>query len=425
MKKNIKSIKGMNDYIDKKLHLYNYVIEICKNILNKYCYKEIKTPIIEQTDLFKISIGNNTDIIDQEMYSFYDKGGKHLTLRPEGTSGCIRSVIEHNLLYKDKIQKLWYFGPMYRHENTQKGRYREFHQFGVESIGTNSIYIELEIILITIKIWNVLGVSRHLKLEINSIGSIKEREIYKNKLNTFLDSKHNYIKKYYKKNYKKNPLRLFESKNSNIKKVLKLAPLLHKNLSKKTLLRFKHLCNVLKKFKIKYYINKNLVRGLSYYNDTVFEWKNLSLNKKNTVCAGGRYDKLAYILNGKKIPSFGFAIGIERLIILINNLKKNKTKKTTIDIEIIFLDNETILESISISEKIRKKFPTLKIFINFSNERTKKKLKKSYENKVKMVLFIGKQEIEYKCYSIKNLKNKEQKQCTYKELIKEISKLFF
>ncbi|WP_343183855.1 histidine--tRNA ligase [Buchnera aphidicola (Ceratovacuna keduensis)] len=424
MKKNIKSIKGMNDYIDNKLFLYNYLIKVCKSILKKYCYEEIKTPIIESTELFKMSIGNNTDIIEKEMYSFIDKNNKEITLRPEGTSGCMRSIIENNLLYKNKTQKLWYFGQMFRHENTQKGRYREFHQFGVETIGIKDIYIELEIILITRKIWKFLGILNYLNLEINSIGSKKDRKKYKKKLNNFLKDKKNIIKKYYKKNYKKNPFRLFESNNYYIKKMLKNSPKLFDNLSKKSLLRFKNLTNYLKKFKVKYYINKNLVRGLNYYNDTVFEWKNKKLKSQQTICAGGRYDKLSYSLNNECIPAFGFAIGIERLMILMNMLKKNNLNKNIIDIEIISLEKKSILKSLMISEKIRKKFPKLKIFLNLSNEKLKKKLSKSNKNNVKTILFIGKKEIKNNYYTFKNLNNKIQKKYCYKNLIKKIHNLF-
>ncbi|WP_343154565.1 histidine--tRNA ligase [Buchnera aphidicola (Pseudoregma panicola)] len=424
MKKIIKSIKGMNDYTGEKLFLYNYLIKVCKNILKKYCYKEIKTPIIENTKLFEKSIGNNTDIIEKEMYSFLDKNNKKITLRPEGTSGCMRSIIENNLLYINKTQKLWYFGQMFRHENTQRGRYREFHQFGVETIGIKDIYIELETILITIKIWKFLGILNFLNLEINSIGSVKERKKYKKKLNNFLEDKKNIIKKHYKKNYKKNPFRLFESNNYYIKKMLKNSPKLFDSLSKKSLLRFQNLENCLKKFKIKYYINKNLVRGLNYYNDTVFEWKNKMLKTQQTICAGGRYDKLSYSLNKKCIPAFGFAIGIERLIILMDILKKNNFNKNIIDIEIIYLEKIAILKSLIISEKIRKKFPKLKIFVNFSSEKIKKKLRKSNKNKVKTILFIGNEEIKNNYYTLKNLKNKTQKKYCYKNLIKKIYNLF-
>ncbi|BGI51427.1 MAG: histidine--tRNA ligase [Buchnera aphidicola (Ceratovacuna japonica)] len=424
MKKKIQSIKGMNDYLENKLFLYNYLINTCKKILKKYCYKEIKTPIVENTELFKKTIGYNTDIIEKEMYSFVDKSKKKITLRPEGTSGCMRSIIENNLLYKNKVQKLWYFGQMFRHENTQKGRYREFHQFGVEAIGIKNIYIELESILITVKIWKYLGILNYLKLEINSIGSEKEREKYKKKLSYFLKDKKKVINKFYKKNYKKNPFRLFDSNNYNIKKILINAPILFDNLGKKSILRFKTFCNCLKKLKIKYYINKNLVRGLDYYNDTVFEWKNKKLKTQQTICAGGRYDKLSYLLNKKYIPAFGFAIGIERLMILTNMLNNNNFDKNSIDIEIIFLKKKDILKTLKISEKIRKKFPKLKIFINFSNEKLKKKLSKSNKNNVKIILFIGKKEIKNNYYTLKILKNKIQKKYSYKNLIKKINSFF-
>ncbi|WP_343189755.1 histidine--tRNA ligase [Buchnera aphidicola] len=424
MKKNIKSIKGMNDYIGNELLLYNNIVKICKKILKKHCYEEIKTPVLEHTELFKISIGNNTDIIEKETYSFIDRSKKNVTLRPEGTSGCIRSIIEHNLLYKKKIQKLWYLGSMFRHENTQKGRYREFNQFGIEIVGINNIYIELETILITKKIWENLGILNCLNLEINSIGSIFERKTYIKKFKYFLNDKKKTIEKYYNKNYKKNPFRLFDSKNINIKKILKDAPLLYNSLNEKTLLRFKNLCNILKKFNIKYKINKQLVRGLNYYNDTVFEWKNKKLNTQHTICAGGRYDKLSYLLNKRNIFAFGCAIGIDRLMLLKKYFKKNILKKNTIDIEIIPLEKKMLLKAIKISEKIRKKFPKLSIMTNFSNERLKKKLKKSNINKVKFIILIGKEEIKNKYYTLKNLTKNSQYKYSYKNLIDKINHLF-
>ncbi|WP_343188024.1 histidine--tRNA ligase [Buchnera aphidicola (Ceratoglyphina bambusae)] len=424
MTKIIKLVKGTHDYLGKDIYLLNYLIKTCKNVLKKYCYNEIITPIIEQTKLFKLSIGNNTDIIDKEMYSFLDKHKNEITLRPEGTSGCIRLIIEKNLLYNNKIQKLWYFGPMFRYENTQKGRYRQFNQLGVEVIGIKSIYIEVEIILITIKIWKSIGILKNLRLEINSIGSLKDRFKYKKKLNHYLKNKKKIINKYYNKNYKKNPFRLLESNNLYIKKILKKAPSLYDYLNKKSLLKFKELCKILNKFKIKFHINKNLIRGLNYYNDTVFEWKNNKINSQSTICAGGRYDNLISMLGGKNSYSFGFAIGIERLMILIKSLKEKKVKKRLIDIEIIFLEKEAILKSINLSEKVRKIFPKLKILVNFCNEKLKKKLSKSSKNNVKVVLIIGKNEIKNKFFTFKNLEKNKQKEYSYKKLIKKISNTF-
>jgi len=421
--KKINSIRGMHDYFCEDLEIWNKLEKIFKKILNSYSYEEIKLPILEKTEIFQRVIGNVTDIIEKEMYSFLDKRKNSLTLRPEGTVGCVRAIIQNNLLTKKNL-KFWYLGPMFRYERPQKGRYRQFYQLGAEVFGISTIYIDLEIILLTNRLWKMLGINLDVYLEINSIGSQSDRMKYQNKLLSFLKKNESFLDEESKNRLYTHPLRILDSKNLYIQNILKKAPLLIDYINKNSLNQFNNLCYLINLCGIKYKHNPNLIRGLDYYNDTVFEWKTDKLGSQNTICAGGRYNSLVEELGGPKTSAIGFAIGVERLILLIKYLNIFSVKSEKINIYIIFIGEENKIHAINLSEDIRNIYPELKIFVNFSNFNLSKKIKHAVESLSRIAILIGTKEIKKKCYLLKELQTEKEFYLLKDELIKKINNIF-
>ena len=317
MAKNIQAIRGMNDYLPGETAIWQRIEGTLKNVLGSYGYSEIRLPIVEQTPLFKRAIGEVTDVVEKEMYTFEDRNGDSLTLRPEGTAGCVRAGIEHGLLYNQE-QRLWYIGPMFRHERPQKGRYRQFHQLGCEVFGLQGPDIDAELIMLTARWWRALGISEHVTLELNSIGSLEARANYRDALVAFLEQYKDKLDEDCKRRMYTNPLRVLDSKNPEVQALLNDAPALGDYLDEESREHFAGLCKLLESAGIAYTVNQRLVRGLDYYNRTVFEWVTNSLGSQGTVCAGGRYDGLIEELGGKHLPSLGFAMGMERLLMVMD-----------------------------------------------------------------------------------------------------------
>ncbi|CAL4042729.1 Histidine--tRNA ligase [Buchnera aphidicola (Takecallis arundicolens)] len=388
------SIKGMHDYLPEQTILWNKIEDIFKKILHNYGYCEIKLPILEKTILFKASIGEMTDIIGKEMYSFHDKNNLSITLRPEATTSCVRSIIQNKLIYHKK-QKLWYYGPMFRYERPQKGRYRQFYQFGLETFGFFELDIEFELIILVNKFWKALGISRFLTLEINSIGLLSERNAYQMELRNFLKTYESYLDNICIRQLNKNPLRILDSKNKNIQKILLKAPNLIDFVNTKSRLRFEKLCNLLSNFNIPYTINYKLIRGLDYYNDTVFEWKTNYIGSQNAICAGGRYDTLVKRLLGPDTPAAGLAIGMDRLILLIQSLNLFSQKNIETDIHIFFSNKSIKNRAIFLSEEIRNEFPKLKILLEFQSKKINTIFKNIKKYFTKIILFIQSENIIY------------------------------
>lgn len=420
----IKSIKGVHDCLPSNVLIWNHIKNVISTILNSYCFNEIKLPILEETRLFQRAIGKNTDVIEKEMYSFVDKNGKSLTLRPEGTIGCVRSIIEHSLLHTIKEQKLWYYGAMFRHEKPQKGRYRQFHQIGVEVFGLKDPEIELELIMLTKRFWKLLNISKYLVLEINTIGSVKERFTYEQSLRNFLKKNISYLDEESLVRLNNNTLRILDSKNIIIKELLKTAPILQSYLNNKSINNFEKFLKLMDYMGIKYIINQNLVRGLDYYNDIVFEWKSNALGTQNAICAGGRYDSLVKQLGGTDVPAVGFAIGIDRLLLLMTILKKSPSFINVIDVEIFFLEEDLKIEAIKLAEEVRTAFKKLKIQVDFLCGNIKKRFKRANKLNVSIVLIIGNTEINTKSVTIKVLKNNYQERVPRTKIIKKLSHLF-
>ena len=312
MNKSIHSIRGMNDLLPEISQSWQSVESVIREVVNLYGYHEIRTPVLERTELFSRSIGEQTDIVEKEMYSFVDNNGDNLTLRPEATAGCVRAGIEHGLLYR-RAQRLWYLGPMFRHERPQKGRYRQFHQFGIEALGWSGPDVDAEIISLGARLWKRLGIEK-IKLEINTLGSPENRRRYVTALREFFESRRDELDKSSQQRLTRSPLRILDSKDSETRRVLEEAPDLSEYLDDEVRNHFDRLLGYLQQAGISYSVNSRLVRGLDYYTGTVFEWTSPLLGAQNAFCGGGRYDELVEQLGGHAVPAAGFACGMERLV---------------------------------------------------------------------------------------------------------------
>lgn len=321
MSNSIQAVRGMNDILPDQAIYWEYFEDIIHKWLKLYGYQNIRMPLLEKTELFVRSIGEVTDIVEKEMYTFTDRlNSDNLTLRPEGTASCVRAVLEHHLLYQSP-QRLYYSGPMFRHERPQKGRYRQFHQIGIEAIGYHGPDIDAEHIIMIERLWRTLGLE-NIQLQLNTLGSNEERQLYRAKLITYLEKYQNSLDDDAKRRLYSNPLRILDSKNPMLQEIIATAPKLMDQLGEASTKHFAELCSILDRANIKYKINYRLVRGLDYYNLTVFEWITDQLGAQGTVCAGGRYDGLIGQLGGKSAPACGFAMGVERLLTLIQDTKK-------------------------------------------------------------------------------------------------------
>ncbi|MDY6981761.1 MAG: histidine--tRNA ligase [Pseudomonadota bacterium] len=312
----IQAIRGMNDVLPDASPRWQYLERITRNLLHAWAYREIRFPVLEQTQLFKRSIGEVTDIVEKEMYTFEDRNGDSLSLRPEGTAGCVRAAEQHGLLH-NQTQRLWYMGPMYRHERPQKGRYRQFHQVGVETFGMAGIDIEAELLLLCAELWKELNIAAHVQLEVNNIGTSAERAAFGAALREYLLPLRERLDEDSRRRLDSNVLRILDSKVPSTRELLKDAPTLEQYLSEESRADFAALRAMLDKAGVAYRVNPALVRGLDYYNGLVFEWTTDKLGAQSTVCAGGRYDGLSKQLGGSNTPAVGFAFGMERLLLLL------------------------------------------------------------------------------------------------------------
>lgn len=407
--KKFQSVRGMRDILPNETKSYRDLENKLMSSANQFGFKEIKTPILEDTNLFIKSIGDGTDIVDKEMYSFVDSKKNSISMRPEGTASCARALIEHGL--NESINKIWYSGPFFRHERPQKGRYRQFHQFGVEFIGVGSYEADFEIISLANDIWNNLNLNP--TLTINSIGDIKDRINYREVLQEYLTKYKNDLNDSEKHKLKNNPLRLLDTKNKNLKKILENAPKISNYLSKEAKLHFEKLLESLDNSNIKYLRDENLVRGLDYYNRTVFEFLDNTENTQNTICAGGRYDYLFESLCDKKIPALGFAIGIERLIEYANfsNINKDSTS-----FYIIVLDAKDHLYSQEIANQIRSVSKKFIVSNSYNYKNLKSQLKKADKLSVDYCVIIGKEESEQNTCQFKNMSSGQQENIRFNEL---------
>jgi len=414
--KSIQAIRGMNDILPEQTPVWQMAEQAIRAAVASFGYSEIRMPIVESTDLFKRSIGEVTDIVEKEMYTFDDRNGDSLTLRPEGTASCVRAGNQHGLLYNQE-QRLWYSGPMFRHERPQKGRYRQFTQFGVEVYGIADAEADAEVLLLSHSLWQKLGMSDHVRLELNTLGDSSERAAYRDQLIAFLEQHLDVLDEDAKRRMYSNPLRVLDTKNPAIQAILVDAPQLSQCLGEESKQHFAKLCQLLDLAGIKYQINERLVRGLDYYNRTVFEWITDSLGAQGTVLAGGRYDGLVEQLGGKSTPAVGFAMGIERIVLMLQALELTQDVKSTVDVYVAAMGDDAQLQSFTIAQQLRLAHPQLRIMKHCGNGNFKKQMKKADRSGAQIVLILGQDEIEQQQVSVKYLReDKPQVTVSYPEL---------
>jgi histidyl-tRNA synthetase len=422
--KKIQAIRGMNDTLPEQTPVWQKLESLLRQTLSCYGYSEIRMPIVESTPLFKRAIGEVTDVVEKEMYTFADRNGDSLTLRPEGTASCVRAGIEHGLLYNQE-RRMWYTGPMFRHERPQKGRYRQFYQFGVETFGIATPDIDAEVILLSARLWKSLGIDQHVELQINSLGSNEARALYKEKLVEFLVANEDKLDEDSKRRMLTNPLRVLDSKNPDIQTLVQDAPKLIDHLDAESVEHFEKLKTYLTAAGVKFVVNERLVRGLDYYNRTVFEWVTSSLGAQGTICAGGRYDGLVEQLGGKTTPAVGFAMGLERIVLMLEALELNTDIKGDVDLYSVLVGENTDLAGFSMAEKIRTELPHLKMMHHCGGGNFKKQMKRADKSGAKFALIIGESELADKTVIVKDLQGKsEQKTVAMNELVAALKTCF-
>jgi histidyl-tRNA synthetase len=384
----IQAIRGMNDILPEQSLSWQYLESCFRRIVHSYGYQEIRFPIVEQTPLFKRSIGEVTDIVEKEMYSFEDRNGDSLTLRPEGTAGCVRAADQHGLLYNQQ-QRLWYTGPMFRHERPQKGRYRQFHQFGIETFGMAGPDVDVELICLTAALWQELGLTEHLVLEINNIGSAEDRNVYAKTLTSYLESKQELLDDDARRRMHTNPMRVLDSKNPAVQEALQAAPMLADFVNQESQDHFIALKQLLIDAGIKFEENPRLVRGLDYYNNCVFEWTTDILGSQGAVGGGGRYDKLVETLGGKPTLAAGFAMGIERLVLMLEQENKVPARaKAPVNVYLLAVGENTTSQALILADSIRSKFPELGLISHCGGGKYNSQLKKAYNSGAQVAVIL-------------------------------------
>ena len=396
--KKIQKIRGMHEVNPSDSKIWSKITHKIIQIFESYSYNEIRLPTIESTDLFQRTVGELSDIVNKEMFTFESKSGKSLSLRPEGTASCLRSAIDFGLTDQGPI-RLFYHGPMFRYERPQKGRSREFYQLSVEAYGFDSINIEFEMIEMSYKIFSSLDINNFF-LEINSLGSIETQKNFSKALKDYLEPIKDQLDEDSRNRLGSNILRILDSKNTSTQEVLKKAPKIADFYDQESIDKFESLQSKLNEMKIPFSINQNLVRGLDYYNDVVYEWKSEALGSQNTFCAGGRYDSLSKSLGGRDIPATGFSIGLDRLIFSIPDDNKFDSKKSVI---VIILENNLFKEGSKISEKIRNEFDSIVVRYDGQKSNLKTQLKKAIREKYDFAIILGSEEVKKNVYALKNL----------------------
>jgi histidyl-tRNA synthetase len=407
----------MNDILPEQSPVWQYVEGSIRKVLSQYGYQEIRMPVVEQTDLFKRSIGEVTDIVEKEMYTFEDRNGDSLTLRPEGTAGCVRAAERHGLLF-NQTRRLWYTGPMFRHERPQKGRYRQFHQIGVECFGMAGPDIDAELLVLTARLWRELGLGDHTRLEINSIGTAEARRRFRTALVEYLSDYVGELDDDSQRRLESNPLRILDSKNARTREILAQAPRLDDYLDDESREHFDALRALLEAAGVSYTVNPSLVRGLDYYGKTVFEWITDSLGAQGTVCAGGRYDGLVEQLGGKPTVAVGFALGLERLILLLETLDLIPASVNgNADVYVTAMGESAVGAALQVAESLRNELPGTVIVSHCGGGSFKSQMKKADRSGAGYALVLGENEIAAGTVALKPLRSgEEQREISVAEL---------
>lgn len=414
--KKISKLRGMQDLDPTETRKIDFIEKSFDEIVNSYGYQEVRFPILENTELFKRSVGNESDIVNKEMFTFDSRSGKTMTLRPEGTAGCMRMAIDTGLIDAGQ-QRLTYKGPMFRYERPQKGRSRQFQQLSIEAYGFSDSSIDLEMLEISDYLFEQLSVKKKMVLEINSIGSQNDQREYSNKLKDYFTKYNKELDEDSLKRLSKNPMRILDSKNEDLKNIIKKAPNILDSISKESQENFSFIKKCLNELKIEYVENPYLVRGLDYYNDIVFEWKSNSIGSQDTVCGGGRYDSLSKIIGGREANAIGFSIGLERLSLLLEDSQIPNTKSVIV----VSLEDSFFLEGMKLSSLLRETLVDYSIQYSGKDKNLKSLLKKAIKKNIDFMVIIGRKEIEDKSFTLKKLaSNQELKLDNFESLIKNL-----
>ncbi|OBS10645.1 histidine--tRNA ligase [Acidihalobacter prosperus] len=415
MGERIQSIRGMHDILPEQASAWRHLEAAAQRVVDAYGYRQIRLPIVEKSELFARSIGEVTDIVEKEMYTFADRNGESLSLRPEGTAGCVRAGIEHGFLH-NQLNRLWYVGPMFRHERPQKGRYRQFHQLGVEAYGMAGPDIDAEVILLSARLWRELGL-RGLRLEINSLGSLEARMRYRETLTTYLRNHLDALDDDSRRRLDSNPLRILDSKDADTRAVLADAPSLLDALDEESRRHFDGLRRLLDDNGVAYEINPRLVRGLDYYSRTVFEWVTDDLGAQGTVCAGGRYDGLIPQLGGRPTPACGFAMGLERLLALLESQGLLPPEETP-DVYCLSLGEDARAVAMRLMESLREAAPSLRVLTHCGEGNLKAQLKRADKYGARVAVILGEDELRDATATLKPLQGEQpQQRVTQTELV--------
>lgn len=413
------AVKGMSDVLPTQVATWQYLENIIRQLMHAYAYEEIRMPILERTQLFSRSVGEVTDIVEKEMYSFDDRNGESLTLRPEGTAGCVRAGIEHALFRNQQQQKLWYLGPMFRYEKPQKGRYRQFMQLGVEAFNLPGPDIDAEQLALCARLWRMLNIDQHVELQLNNIGDLQSRTVYKKQLVTYFNDNLQHLDVDSQRRLTTNPLRILDSKNPDMQQLISGAPILLDYIDAASLEHFQELQQILTMLGINFTINPRIVRGLDYYNRTVFEWVTDQLGSQSAICAGGRYDALVEMLGGPSTSSVGFALGLERIILLLETTQQKVSD--SIDGYLLCIGAAAEQQRLLIAEQIRNKVPSFGLLTNMSNGGSFASLfKKADKSGAKLALIVGDTEIANNTIGIKYLRSDKPQQTVKMDQIQSI-----
>jgi len=404
----VQAIRGMHDILPEQSPYWQWLEHNARQVLGAYGYQEIRLPIVEKTELFKRSIGEVTDIVEKEMYTFDDRNGDSLTLRPEGTAGCLRACLEHGLLH-NQTHRLWYYGPMFRHERPQKGRYRQFYQLGVETYGMPGPDVDAEMILLTDRLWKKLGIRDKVELQLNTLGTSEERLVYRGKLVEYFKQHIDVLDDDSLRRLETNPLRILDSKNPDMQTMLSSAPVLLEHLGEDSLQHFNSLKASLDDLNIAYRINTRLVRGLDYYGKTVFEWVTNELGSQGTICAGGRYDGLIEQLGGKANHAIGFAMGMERILALVEQLDHVEVAPS-VDVYMIRVGEAAEQAGLRLAEQIRDQINGLKLQVNCGGGSFKSQFKKADKSGAAFAIIIGDDEVARGEVALKSLRIEQEQQ---------------
>jgi histidyl-tRNA synthetase len=422
MSEKIQAIRGMHAILPEQTPRWQAVEAVMRRVLAAYGFREIRLPLVEKTELFKRAIGEVTDIVEKEMYTFEDRNGDSLTLRPEGTAGCLRASLEHGLLH-NQTQRFWYAGPMFRHERPQKGRYRQFYQLGVEAYGMEGPDIDAELILLNARVWRELQIDHKVELQINTLGTADERGIYRTRLVDYFRSHYEQLDEDSRRRLESNPLRILDSKNPDLQELIQHAPVLMDDLGEDSQVHFQGLRNFLDTTGISYTVNFRLVRGLDYYSRTVYEWITTELGAQGTICAGGRYDGLIEQLGGKGSAAVGFALGMERLIELIDEPARFDACSFP-HVYLISVGKQAESVGMVLAEQLRTALPNLKLILNCGGGSFKSQFKRADKSGAVVALILGDDEVRDQVVGVKSLRTeKEQITLHQSELISYLQKL--